>query len=240
MVTKASEGCIDIGRSRDCNASGQSWLWPWKVLFPLLWRKREWQVPSSFFPLFSRYIYALCDDISSLRFATNSVLKDFEQDGVVYLELRTTPRVMPLTGISRDDYVSNVLQSISDFNDKSQTMRTKLILSVDRRHDSSTAMEIVNLALKYQTKGVVGIDLVSCVSPSTLLPWITGAPNNQTKLFTKSVAILRWVMSQSSHRPFNMHDIMAFLSPSTLPRFLALSDLSFWSYYPSSLLALDM
>ena len=114
--------------------------------------------PCSFFPLFSKYIYALCNDLESVLFTTNSVLRDFENDGVVYLELRTTPRHLP--GLTSDEYVYNILECISSFNERSPSMRAHLILSIDRRHKLETAIEVVNVAHKYQSGGVVGIDLV--------------------------------------------------------------------------------
>jgi adenosine deaminase len=116
----------------------------------------------TFFPLFSRYIYALCNDASSIIYSTNSVLQSFEDDGVVYLELRTTPRTIPPAGISKDDYIRLVLSCISSF--KSSIMRTKLILSIDRSNSANEAMDVVNLALKYRSQGVVGVDL--CGNPA--------------------------------------------------------------------------
>ena len=118
---------------------------------------------SSFFPLFSRYIYALCNDRSSLIYTTNSVLAGFQADGVVYLELRTTPRAIPSANISKETYVQTILSCISTFNN-SKNMKTNLILSIDRRNDLSTALSVVDLALKYRSAGVVGIDL--CGDPA--------------------------------------------------------------------------
>lgn len=43
-------------------------------------------------------------------------------------------------------------------------MKTNLILSIDRRNDPSTALEVVDLAIKYRSKGVVGLDL--CGDPA--------------------------------------------------------------------------
>jgi adenosine deaminase len=118
---------------------------------------------SSFFPLFSRYIYALCNDLSSLVYTTNSVLEDFQADGVVYLELRTTPRAIPSANVTKDDYVQTVLDCISKSN-ASSSMKTNLILSIDRRNDLPTALQVVGLAIKFRDYGVVGIDL--CGDPA--------------------------------------------------------------------------
>lgn len=100
--------------------------------------------------------------MESLKFSTTSVLEDFKDDGVVYLELRTTPREIPSGGISKDDYVSAVLDCIEDFG--KDTMSTNLILSVDRKNSEIEAMEVVHLAIKYQSRGVVAVDL--CGDPS--------------------------------------------------------------------------
>lgn len=93
------------------------------------------------------------------------MLQEFENDGVVYLELRTTPRATPSEGLTSDDYVRHILDCISSFNVKSTSMKTHLILSIDRRNTPETAMQVVNLAHKYQSRGVVGIDLVSLTFP---------------------------------------------------------------------------
>jgi adenosine deaminase len=116
----------------------------------------------TFFPLFSKYIYALCNDVSSITQSTNSVLQSFQDDGVVYLELRTTPRAIPSANITKEIYVQLVLSCISSFG--SPTMRTKLILSIDRSNTKQEALEVIDLALKYRSDGVVGVDL--CGNPA--------------------------------------------------------------------------
>ncbi|RQM06318.1 hypothetical protein DH86_00001124 [Scytalidium sp. 3C] len=123
----------------------------------------------TFFPLFSTYIYHLCNDLDAIIYTTNSVLRDFQADGVVYLELRTTPRAIPSANITKADYVETVLGCISNFTASStssleMSMTTNLILSIDRRNDLDTAMSVVDLALQYRSQGVVGIDL--CGDPA--------------------------------------------------------------------------
>lgn len=119
-----------------------------------------WDV-MTFFPLFSSYIYELCSTIPSLVYSTNAVLRDFKDDGVVYLELRTTPRSSAT--ISKDKYVETVLSCINDFPDR-ESMPTYLILSIDRRNTAEQAMEVIDLAIRYRTRGIVGVDL--CGDPS--------------------------------------------------------------------------
>ncbi|KAL9086493.1 MAG: hypothetical protein Q9165_007109 [Trypethelium subeluteriae] len=120
----------------------------------------------SFFPLFSSYIYRLCSDVVSVQYATEAVLRDFEADNVIYLELRTTPRAIPtaLPPITKADYVDAILATIKAHNDSSGPLRTTLILSIDRRSTLEDALDTVDIALTRQAKGIVGIDL--CGDPS--------------------------------------------------------------------------
>lgn len=99
------------------------------------------------------------------RYSTKAVLQDFQADGVVYLELRTTPRAIPDKCITKDDYVKTVLSILNAWNaDASNTLRAYLILSVDRRNTVAQAEEVVELCVKHQSGGVVGIDL--CGDPA--------------------------------------------------------------------------
>ena len=60
---------------------------------------------ASFFPLFDKYIYSLCNDVETVKFATQQVIEDFEADGVRYLELRTAPRTCNETAMNMENYV---------------------------------------------------------------------------------------------------------------------------------------
>lgn len=117
-----------------------------------------------FFPLFSSYIYHLVNDLSAVRHTTLSVLRDFAADGVVYLELRTTPRALPKSGLTKAEYVSAILATIAEFENTNDRLRTKLILSIDRRNTLAEALEVVDLAAQFKNQGVVGVDL--CGDPS--------------------------------------------------------------------------
>ncbi|KAF3930722.1 hypothetical protein ABW19_dt0209333 [Dactylella cylindrospora] len=99
----------------------------------------------------------------SVQYATERVLKDFEADGVVYLELRTIPRAFEATGLTKEKYVTTILSTIRSF--QSETMHTRLILSVDRQNTPEEAMDTVELATKYKDEGIiVGVDL--CGNPA--------------------------------------------------------------------------
>jgi len=98
-----------------------------------------------------------------VAYATECVLRDFEKDGVVYLELRTIPRAFPATGLTKEKYITTILSTILSF--QSDKMHTRLILSIDRQNTPEEAIECVDLALKLKEDGlVVGIDL--CGNPA--------------------------------------------------------------------------
>ncbi|KAF8534295.1 hypothetical protein BDD12DRAFT_943045 [Trichophaea hybrida] len=115
---------------------------------------------AAFFTLFSKYIYLLCNDVDAVTFSTYAVLKEFDEDGVVHLELRTTPRDFSETGMTKEDYVKTVLKTIETYEQSTKsTMKTTLILSIDRRDSPEKAQQCLDLALRYKDRGVVGMDL---------------------------------------------------------------------------------
>ncbi|KAI1344323.1 hypothetical protein F5Y15DRAFT_109275 [Xylariaceae sp. FL0016] len=119
---------------------------------------------NTFFPLFSSYIYRLVDSRDALTYSTKHVVRDFADDGVVYLELRTTPRAMPSAGLDQAGYVDAVLQAINEAMKESPIICVRLILSMDRRHTLLEAQQVVFLAEKFRDQGVVGVDL--CGDPA--------------------------------------------------------------------------
>jgi adenosine deaminase len=134
----------------------------------------------SFFPLFDQYIYRLLDDAQTVKAATRAVIRDFEADSVVYLELRTTPRENTMSGLTKMDYVAAVHAAIHEHEEHSTTasvniddmrrsIQVRLILSIDRKMTAEQADEVVDLAIAYSQPQsspgyVVGVDL--CGNPA--------------------------------------------------------------------------
>lgn len=116
----------------------------------------------SFFPLFGSFIYRLTDDAASVSFATQAVLEYFASEGCIYLELRTTPREVPRTGLTLAGYVDAVRAGFASFAGGDR-MKAKLLLSVDRRHSVEMAEKVVDLALRNRDL-VVGVDV--CGDPT--------------------------------------------------------------------------
>ncbi|KAG9298786.1 hypothetical protein G9A89_012854 [Geosiphon pyriformis] len=112
---------------------------------------------NNFFTLF-KFIYQLIDDESTVAYVTKKVIQEFCDDGVKYLELRSTPRKDEKTGMTKDSYVKTITQTIENCK-KENDINVKLILSIDRGNTLEQAMEAVDLAIKYREAGVVGVDL---------------------------------------------------------------------------------
>ena len=93
---------------------------------------------------------------------TYDVIHEFHEDNVKYLELRSTPREVPKTGMTRELYVEAVLRAISKCEAENLDIVVKLLLSIDRRNGISVGHETVKLAQKFQASDgerVVGVDL---------------------------------------------------------------------------------
>lgn len=94
-------------------------------------------------------------------------------DGICYLELRTTPRSTP--HLTAAQYIATLVDTISSFEHENPQLHTRLILSIDRRHTLEQAKTTLGLGLKYRNQGVVGLDL--CGDP-------TARPNGEISVFT--------------------------------------------------------
>lgn len=134
------------------------------------------------------YIPKCVDDIAALKRITQEVLEDFAHDNVVYLELRTGPKVLlldhdkPELGYcSKRQYLTTILNCMSMFERQEQAryddevgssgneqnptrlpLIPRLIVSVDRSGTPEQAEENINLALemtKSHPNYVIGVEL---------------------------------------------------------------------------------
>lgn len=58
-----------------------------------------------------KYAHALTDTPVAVALATECVIRDFNEDHIAYVELRTTPRATE--NMSKDDYIIAVIESIT-------------------------------------------------------------------------------------------------------------------------------
>lgn len=65
-----------------------------------------------FYRAFEKFKYAheLTDSMEAIALATECVIQDFNDDNIIYVELRTTPR--STTKMTKDEYVISVIEAI--------------------------------------------------------------------------------------------------------------------------------
>ena len=92
----------------------------------------------------------------NLAIVLRRVLEDFEEDGVVYLELRSSPKNS--ASMSKKEYVETILQTMQDYKGK---MIVRYLISLDQSKSLEEMRENAELAIKYATSSplVVGVDL---------------------------------------------------------------------------------
>ena len=161
---------------------------------PQVWEttilKGERRTLSDCFIMF-RMIHTLVNDEDSVQLVAYDVVKEFADDGVVYLELRTTPRANPSSGMTKQSYVEAVLCGIDKATSEcSEAIHVRLLLSIDRRQSLQEALDTIDLALAYMEQThhharVVGIDLSGDPTAGdvpALLPVLQSAKEKGLKL----------------------------------------------------------
>ncbi|VDO65926.1 unnamed protein product [Haemonchus placei] len=88
--------------------------------------------------------------------ATKDVIREFSNDGVVYLELRSTPKAT--TEMSKEEYVQAVIDGILQAS-RDNDIITRLLLSIDRRQTIEDAQKTVDIAVADKSGIIVGLEL---------------------------------------------------------------------------------
>ncbi|CAL8107716.1 unnamed protein product [Calicophoron daubneyi] len=104
--------------------------------------------------------------------ATTDVIEEFAEDGVVYLELRTTLRPLP----TRRDYLDAVIRGINSASSRSNgRIDVRLLSSIDRTLGLDVALEVVDLTIEYKNRWpglILGVDLSGNPDFGTLLDFV--------------------------------------------------------------------
>ena len=113
------------------------------------------------FRMFS-IIHSITDNPEAVRMAAREVIKEFDNDGVKYLELRSTPREVE-GRMTKTDYCKSVLEEIIAARDGGLGIRVKLLLAVDRRkleclQETLELYRVFKTDPKYKNL-VVGLDI---------------------------------------------------------------------------------
>jgi len=127
-------------------------------------------------------IHQVTTDHASITRITREVLEDMAADGVVYAELRTTPKENLAAGMSKRSYMAAVFEGAQQYVgatgegvSPAERVEVRWLLSINRRDDARQAMETVELAASLAREGapVVGVDLSG--NP-TVGEWATWRP----------------------------------------------------------------
>lgn len=145
-------------------------------------------------------IHALANTPKTLTRITHEVLEDYAADGAIYTEIRSTPRALA-DGVTPSDYVNTVLSAMASA--QVAPAMSKLLLSIDRRMDSATALSVVDLALANRDRGVVGIDLSG--NP-TLGDWSTWLPALDRARAADLPVVLHWAEVEAPEEVKTMLD----------------------------------
>ncbi|XP_066965205.1 adenosine deaminase-like protein isoform X4 [Macrobrachium rosenbergii] len=93
-------------------------------------------------------LHCLTDSVSAIETITRDVLQDFVADNVRYLELRTTPKVIP-GKMTKEQYIEAVLNVMIEEMQRSNII-VRLLLSIDRARGVSDAWDTLQIAKKYK------------------------------------------------------------------------------------------
>ncbi|GMH33909.1 hypothetical protein BSKO_01743 [Bryopsis sp. KO-2023] len=106
-------------------------------------------------------IHEVTTDHSTIARITKEAIEDFRKDGVVYMELRSTPKCCVATGMTKRSYVEAMLAGRKDFFRSNPTsgVVVKFILSINRSESQESALETVVIADEFRGDNIVGIDL---------------------------------------------------------------------------------
>ncbi|XP_056137227.1 adenosine deaminase-like protein [Lampris incognitus] len=109
-----------------------------------------------------KVIHQLVDTEEDILMVAKDVIREFADDGVRYLELRSTPREEKNTGLTKTKYVETILEAIQQCKNEGVDIDVRFLVAVDRRNGTEVAIETVKLAEEFMltTDGlVVGVDL---------------------------------------------------------------------------------
>nr|XP_012297788.1 adenosine deaminase-like protein isoform X4 [Aotus nancymaae] len=107
-------------------------------------------------------IHKLTSSPEDILMVTKDVIKEFADDGVKYLELRSTPRRDNATGMTKKIYVESILEGIKQSKQENLDIDVRYLIAIDRRGGPLVAKETVKLAEEFflSTEGtVLGLDL---------------------------------------------------------------------------------
>lgn len=121
---------------------------------------------SECFKLF-QVAYDLVDSKEALILATKAVIKEFSEDNVIYLELRSTPRATK--DMTKMEYMTTVVETMIECQNLYPIIIVKYLPSINRSHPIPVLEENMNLFLELKDKYpniVLGVDMSGDPDPT--------------------------------------------------------------------------
>ncbi|KAK0070441.1 adenosine deaminase-like protein [Biomphalaria pfeifferi] len=111
------------------------------------------------FKLFTK-IQSLVTTPEDVYILTKSIIEEYAQENVKYLELRSTPKHIPSSGMTKEVYLRTMIEAIKDSESEGYPIIVRILVSIDRRQGLENARVAVDLAEKLMNEDniVVGID----------------------------------------------------------------------------------
>ncbi|KAG8039258.1 hypothetical protein G9C98_003565 [Cotesia typhae] len=106
-------------------------------------------------------VHSVTNTTEALFITTCDVINEFNDDNVIYLELRSTPRYVE-GKMTKNEYIDTIIKAIEHSKKTTPGITVKLLVSVNRKNGFKDAEENIKLAIEYYKKYpecVVGIDL---------------------------------------------------------------------------------
>nr|XP_019934815.1 PREDICTED: adenosine deaminase-like protein [Paralichthys olivaceus] len=135
-----------------------------------------------------KVIHQLVDTEEDILMVATDVIREFAADSVKYLELRSTPREVKNTGLTKKRYIETVIRAIQLCKKEGLDIDVRFLVAIDRRNGPQVAMETVELAEEFLLSSdglVLGIDLSgdpTVGDGKTFLPALERAKNCGLKL----------------------------------------------------------
>lgn len=94
-------------------------------------------------------VHRLISDCTTLYKLVQQVLKDFEHENTLYLELRTTPKATDK--MSSEDYLRTILEAVHFYHEANPNgIVCRILVSICRHHPQQAARDMVDLVEKFK------------------------------------------------------------------------------------------
>jgi len=102
----------------------------------------------------------LFTDLATLDRIVREIIHDYAKFNTIYLELRTTPKDFEAS--TKEEYIDTLVKAMKEEEENNPRIKVRLLLSINRSQSLEAAKELVDLAIKFQSKGekyIVGVEI---------------------------------------------------------------------------------